>query len=85
MNAAEKVKATLQEHGWCQGKMQDYNGRVCLFFAMGKTPLSHAEWLSLYRKIHDTIGTVDIPRWNDQSKRTVEEVYALLDKVGAEL
>lgn len=94
---AQAVKQVLQEHGWCQGGYRDSHGRVCLlgaiFYMAVIEQIDEAEHDALVdairAKLRDRMEfmlpgmIVPISLWNDKPGRTVEEVYELLDSIGA--
>jgi hypothetical protein len=71
----------IEEHGWCQGALENINGQVCLVGALDKTKdYNDQGYYPAILAIQDIIG----PRfgeWNDQPGRTKEDVVNLLRQV----
>ncbi len=92
----EAMRAHIIEHGWCQDKLFDHEGRVCLRGAMhrvGVPIFNMFDWSSsMDEVISDTIGgrgsrsfARNVVDWNNAPGRTQGEVLTLIDRTIARL
>jgi hypothetical protein len=80
------AKSYLQEHGWCQWRVQDPDGRVCtiggVIYGSGnlcwQSAYQDSSVLLAIRELEIRCGG-HIPNWNNTQERTVEDVYKLID------
>ena len=70
-----KAADFIEEYGWCQGRVEESDGRVCMLGAISYVTDGH--WNSPYKKIASLLG-VPGSVWNDRPERTAEEVTAFL-------
>lgn len=73
----------LEKNGWCQGRNETKDGRVCLVEALARVadPKTH---LAAYDFLSTRYGGVALSRWNDAPGRTQAEVIAALREAGRE-
>jgi hypothetical protein len=77
-----KAAQYIREHGWCQHRMEDTDGRVCLVGAIKRTLGMSLDSLVFgieFNKMDTFIGDKDLGGWNDNPSRTKEEVIAALE------
>jgi len=83
MTIAETLRAArveLERRGWCQRFIFDRpTGRCCLMGALSLAAKDDLDDRLAWRALTDVAG-VRITAWNDRPGRTVEDVYALIDK-----
>lgn len=72
----------IKERGWCQGKLHDASGQVCMAGAFF-TPLSCDHEVLFLRKVFNRIqGAIGlIGPWNDAPHRSKEEVINKLIEI----
>ena len=81
--------------GWCQGvAAEDENGRVCMpdasyaakWCLIGACVAAYPERaghrFQVATKLQHTLGNLHYAKWNDDPKRTKQEVIALLESIG---
>jgi len=95
MNASEiafKAADYIAKHGWCQGKLQDSEGKVCLEGAImivaGIAEIQSSEQAAstLIRELISTTGSRGpLHYWNDHVAESAEDVILLLKQAGHEL
>lgn len=78
----------IEECGWCQGAYSMMDGRVCAIgaikVAIGLSPDDDEEdtaFVIARRAMSDALGVQFVHEWNDDEKRTKEEVTAKLRAV----
>ena len=59
LRAAENI----ERRGWCQGRLEDAEGRVCLVQAMRMTAMTDSEGLRLCAYLR--VKALELPKWND--------------------
>ena len=81
----------IQENGWCQGKIQDDDGRVCLMGAFGSVGVSYdAEdavrgQLRLEGRMSSRRRTGDLLWWNDHRCASKRSAVTLLRRTAKRL
>lgn len=89
-----KAAEYMSEHGWCQGDLEDADGRVCVAGAIkavvrgkDRNLRSTSAVISLHeylvKEYGDNCAAISIPAWNDDPDRTVEEVILALKQAGS--
>ena len=94
-----RMRDTINERGWCQGKAQDEQGRVCLVgaydFVTDTKLTDHGiiidEGLkptdtfrdSAYHRLGEALNWL-VTDWNDAPGRTQAEVIAFLERLARE-
>lgn len=71
----------IDKHGWCQNKLEDDDGRVCVMGALYRVNTPWSAYSKLFRHLSVNIKVLDVPFWNDAHGRTKEEVVSVLRKV----
>ena len=91
-----ELAAARVEQGWCQGKMEDGEGGVCLIGGLHavsasvrtckqvRTGLFVSAMHVRNMAVHQAIDFNSMPHWNDRPERTKEDVVLAL-KQAAEL
>ena len=75
----------IREHGWCQNKIQDAAGQVCLLGAIRKANGFEDDANEGVRAMRAFLA-VDYPHnWNDSPGRTSSEVISALEGCAREL
>jgi len=76
-----KAIEIIEQKGWCQGKLMNNQGEVCM---AGAIQMATYQSVALQGKalklMHKTLGTL-ISRWNDAPERTKDEVIAKLREI----
>lgn len=94
-NLLLKAAALIEKHGWCQNRLEDQQGRMCLRGAIGMAAAGNAhffhggEWVGVAKeadqRVHNAISggkAWECPgMWNNERGRTQEEVVAKLRAV----
>lgn len=88
--AADVVMDVLNKRGWCQGDMEDLEGRVCLMGAFNKA----APWVtrsyeveSFYLKVVHYLNErydTSIACFNDAPGRSLEDIMMVLKEVASD-
>jgi hypothetical protein len=78
-----KAADWLEEHGWCQGWMDDDRGRSCAMGAVWNVTKDMKIYVVAARRIGraasiDYGSPSSVVRWNDKPGRTAEEVMAIM-------
>lgn len=84
-----RAKEILLNQGWFCGGPRGEHGEPCIVIACCDAYEEIYGYTTLFKsgahlKIHDTLSEItgrrDVPGWNDDPTRTIEEVIAVLDK-----
>ncbi len=86
-----EMKSYIIAHGWCQRKLCDSEGSVCLRGAMHEVGIPIFNMFDysspMDKVISDTIGNQEsrscarnVVEWNNEPNRTQGEVLALIDR-----
>lgn len=75
----------IERHGWCQGKMIDKDGRVCVVGALASVitaiPAIRAPRIKVAQQALVSQLRMPVTIWNDQPGNTQEKVLKLLKTV----
>ncbi|SRR5258706_12465283 len=74
-----KAIEVIEQRGWCQGRLMDNQGKLCIVGAIQMTNAPYNTKNYALRLLHRTLGLAG--HWNDAPERTKGEVIAKLKEI----